>query len=118
MLWWTFTDPSARTILVDWETEAAALLARFRAAAHLYGAAFLELTSRLLAASPEVREWWPRHEIAPLDRRTKRLRHAVLGELALRPLVLRVADDPAQGLVTFDPGDDEARIAEILDGSA
>lgn len=33
MVWWTFTDPAARTVLVDWQTEAAALLARFRAAA-------------------------------------------------------------------------------------
>ncbi len=32
MLWWMFTDPAARTVLVDWEAEAAALLARYRAA--------------------------------------------------------------------------------------
>jgi transcriptional regulator with XRE-family HTH domain len=120
MLWWTFTDPSARAILVDWEAEAAALLARFRAAAdrHLNDTGFLELTNRLRAASPEVREWWPRHEIAPLGWRTKRLRHPVLGELALHPVVLRVADDPDLKLITFDPGGDEARIAEFLDDPA
>src|SRR5215470_5346896 len=36
MLWWIFTDPSARSLLVDWEAEAMALLARFRAAADRY----------------------------------------------------------------------------------
>jgi hypothetical protein len=120
MLWWTFADASARTILVEWETEAAALLARYRAEAdrHLDDPGFLELTSRLRAASLEVREWWPRHEIAPLGWRTKRLRHPGLGELELRPVVLRVADDPDQKLITFDPGDDESRIAEVLAGSA
>jgi hypothetical protein len=105
MLWWMFTDPSGRAIFIDWEAEAAALLARFRAAAdrHLDDVRFRELASRLRAASPEVREWWPRHEIAPLGWRTKRLRHPVLGELALRPVVLPVADDPDQKLITFDP---------------
>jgi MmyB-like transcription regulator ligand binding domain len=103
-----------------WKIEAAAMLARYRAAAdrHLDDPGFLELTSRLRDASPEVREWWPRYEIAPLGWRTKRLGHPVLGDLALRPIVLRVADDPDQKLVTFDPGGDEPLIARILDGSA
>jgi transcriptional regulator with XRE-family HTH domain len=120
MLWWTFTDPSARTILIDWETEAATLLARFRAAAdrHLDDAGFRELANRLRAASPEVRAWWPRHEIAPLGWHTKRLRHPALGELALRPVVLRVADDPDQKLVTFDPGGDQDRVARLLERGA
>ena len=34
MIWWTFTDPAARSVLVDWEPEAKALLARLRAAAN------------------------------------------------------------------------------------
>jgi len=33
ILWWTLVDPSARTVLVEWEQEARAQLARFRAAA-------------------------------------------------------------------------------------
>ena len=33
MLWWAFTDPAARKVYVDWETEASAMLARFRTAA-------------------------------------------------------------------------------------
>ncbi len=69
LLWWMFTDPAARTILIDWETEAAAQLARYRAssARHPDDPSFRELTDRLHAASPEVRTWWPRHEIAPLS---------------------------------------------------
>src|SRR5262249_36248575 len=33
ILWWTFADPNARNVLVEWEAEARAQLARFRAAA-------------------------------------------------------------------------------------
>ncbi len=117
MLWFMFTDPAARTTFVEWEREATALLARYRSAAdrHPDDRSFRELTERLHAASAEVRAWWPRHDIAPLSSGTKRLRHQVLGELELTHVVLLVADDPDQKLVTFDAGEkDQARIAELL----
>ena len=118
ILSWMLTDPAARSVLVDWEVEASAQLARFRASSdrHPDDPAFLELIDRLHDASPEFREWWPRHRIAPLTPGTKRLRHPVLGVLELRHLVLQVADDPEQKLVTFAASDaDQARIAELLD---
>lgn len=117
MLWWTFTDPAARATFVEWEDEASALLARYRSAAdrHPDDPSFRDLTERVHAASAEVRAWWPRHDIAPLSSGTKRLRHPVLGEVELRHVVLQVADDPDQKLVTFAPSDhDEARIADLL----
>ena len=121
MLWWTFTDPAARTILVEWETEATALLARFRAAAarHPDDPSFVELISRLQAASPEVREWWPRHDVAALSSGTKRLRHPVLGEFEFRHVVLQLADDPEQKLVTFAPADgDDTRLARLVENGS
>jgi len=117
LLWWMFTNPAARTILVDWETEASAQLARFRASAarHPDDPGFRELTDRLHAASPEARAWWSRHEIAPLSSGTKRLHHPTLGQLELHHVVLQVADHPDQKLVTFAPSpEDQARIGELL----
>lgn len=117
MLWWMFADPAARTVFVEWEQEASALLARFRSAAarHAGDPAFAELAARLKAASPQVRAWWPRHDIAPLSSGTKRLRHPVLGELELRHVVLLTADDVEQKLVAFLASDaDQARIAELI----
>lgn len=117
MVWWTFTHPAARSVLVDWEHEASALLARLRSAAarHPDDPSFDELIQRLYAASPEVRAWWPRHEVAPVGSGTKRLRHQVLGELVLHHLVLTIADDPEQKLVTFTAGDaDLSRIRELV----
>lgn len=118
MLWWMFTDPAAKRVLVDWEAEASALLARYRAAAgrHPGDPAFEQLTERLRTASAEVRAWWPRHQIAPLSSGTKRLRHPELGELELTHVVMQVADNPELKLVTFaPPARDEARIIELLD---
>ncbi len=118
ILWWTFTDPAARTVLVEWEAEAAAQLARFRSAAarHPDDPAFRALVERLQRNSPEVRAWWPRHDVAPLSSGSKRLHHPVLGHLELRHVVLQVAEDPEQKLVTFAAVDptDQARIAELL----
>jgi len=119
MLWWTFATAGAREVLVEWESEAAALLARFRLAAarHPDDPAFAVLLERLHAASPEVRAWWPRHEVAPLTSAgTKRLRHPTLGELRLHHVVLQVADSPEQKLVTFTASArDQARIAALID---
>lgn len=117
MLWWMFTDPAARTILVDWEAEASALLARFRAAAdrHPHEPEFVALANRLQEASPQARDWWPRHDIVALSSGAKRLRHPVLGTLDLTHVVLQVADDPEQKLVTFAAsGPDQGRIADLI----
>ncbi len=117
MLWWMFTDPAARTILVEWETEASALLARFRVAAdrHHDNPEFAALIGRLQDASPQARAWWPRHEIVALSSGTKRLRHPILGDLNLDHVVLQVADDPEQKLVTFTAGrTHQQRIAQLI----
>jgi transcriptional regulator with XRE-family HTH domain/8-oxo-dGTP pyrophosphatase MutT (NUDIX family) len=120
MLWWTFTDPAARSVLVDWEPEALALLARFRAAAAQRpdDPCFNALIERLRNGSREFRASWPRHEVAPLASGTKRLRHSVLGEITFTHVVLTLADDPEQKLVTFAASQqDQDRIAALLDGA-
>ncbi|MFR9800522.1 helix-turn-helix domain-containing protein [Streptomyces sp. MS06] len=118
LLWWMFTDPEAREVMVDWPAEASALLGRFRSASarHPGDPRFSELLERLLAASPEVREWWPQHVVTPLSSGTKRLRHPALGEIELQHVVLQLADDPEQKLVTFTAADqDQDRIAGLLE---
>lgn len=117
MLWWMFTDPRAREVYVEWDKEAAAMLARFRAA--VSGQAddpeFVEFIDRLHRASPEVRDWWPRHDILPVTGGTKRLRHRTLGEFALNYVVLQPADQPGQRLVTFSAEEgDEGRLHELV----
>lgn len=105
MIWWTFIDPAARRILVDWRAEAAALLGRLRAAAarHPNDPRFDEFVERLRAASPEARALWERHEVAPIGSGVKRLNHPELGELRFDVTVLHAADDVEQKLVVFTP---------------
>ncbi len=117
MLWWTFTTSAARTILVQWEAEASALLARFRAAAdrHPDEPEFANLIQRLQAASAEARAWWPRHDVVALSSGIKRLHHPLLGDLDLQHVVLQLTDDPEQKLVTFTAdGPHQQRIAQLI----
>lgn len=119
LLLWMFAAPEARSIFVEWEKEAAAQLGRFRAAAarHLGDPSFTALIDRLLATGPEARAMWKRHDVVPLGGGHKRLRHPRLGEILLRHVVLHVADEPEQKIVTFAPTPaDERRIAALIDG--
>jgi transcriptional regulator with XRE-family HTH domain len=121
VLWWTFLDPAAREILVDWESVARAELARFRAASarHPGDAGFGELIARLQEGSAEVRQWWPEHDVVPLSSGVKRIRHPALGVVEFHHVVLQVADDPEQKLVTFTgTEEDTARIAGLIGGLA
>jgi transcriptional regulator with XRE-family HTH domain len=116
VLWWTFCDPSARSVLVEWESEARGQLARFRSASarHPDDPQFASLISRLHEASAEVRQWWPEHEIGPIGSGVKRIRHPALGVIDFHHAVLQVADDPEQKLVTFTAGPaDTTRIAAL-----
>jgi transcriptional regulator with XRE-family HTH domain len=117
IVWWTFMHPAARSVLVDWEAEAAAQLARFRAAAALHPGDpdFAALIERLHAGSPEVRSWWPRHDVAPLSSGTKRIRHPALGEVTFQHVVLQLADDPEQKIVAFAArGQQRAALARLV----
>jgi transcriptional regulator with XRE-family HTH domain len=117
MLRWLFTDPRAREVFVDWEDEAAAMLARFRAAAARRPGdpEFITLIQYLRQVSREVRAWWPRHEVLPLGGGTgKRLRHPAVGEVTLFPVVLQVAEDPEQKLVTLSSAEGDDVLQRIL----
>ena len=106
-LMWMFTDPRARDTHVEWETDAAAMLARFRLAAARRpdDPDFAALIEELHRCSPEARRWWTRHEVLLPAGGTKRLRHPLLGEITLHHVVLQVTDDPDQKLVTFSTTD-------------
>ena len=117
IVWWTFMHPAARSVLVDWAAEASAQLARFRAAAarHPGDPQFAALIDALHAGSPEVRAWWPRHDVAPLSSGTKRIRHPALGEVRFQHVVLQLADDPEQKIVTFAAGSEQrAALARLV----
>ena len=103
LVWWMFTDPGARKVYVHWEEEASGMLGRFRAASGRRpdDPDFTDLIERLHQASPEVRAWWPRYDVAAIGGGTKHLHHPALGDVAFQHTVLQVADNPEQTLVYF-----------------
>ena len=79
------------------------MLGRFRlAAAGHPGDPDLEaLIHQLQDESDLVRDWWPRHDVTPIGSGTKRLRHPRLGVLDYHHVVLAVADNPDQRMVSY-----------------
>jgi transcriptional regulator with XRE-family HTH domain len=104
---WMFTADRAREVYLEWEPEARAMLGRFRLAAarHPGDPGFAALIASLRRDSDLVRDWWPRHDVQAVGNGTKKLRHPRLGPVDYAHVVLQVADDPEQTLVTYSPAD-------------
>jgi len=102
---WMFTSDRAREVYLDWEPEARAMLGRFRLAAARYphDPDFAALISELQRASQQVRDWWPRHDVKAVGSGSKKLLHPRLGPVDYSHVVLQVADNPDQTLVTYSP---------------
>jgi transcriptional regulator with XRE-family HTH domain len=103
MLVFMFLHPQSRQRFADWETEARALLARFRVAysRHSGDAQFEALLHRLLTESADAHRWWPQHELAPIGPGRKTMIHPELGTTTFEHVVFTVADAPEQKLVIF-----------------
>ncbi len=105
MMWQMFTNSPYRETLVDWEHHAQHVIAQFRAD---YGAfpddqRFQELIKRLNAASPEFREWWPRHDVGEKSSRRKEIRHPLVGLLSFEQNTFQSADRPELRMVVMVP---------------
>ncbi len=104
-LWSIFTDRTRRRRFKNWEASARNAVARFRAdnARHLGDPDFQELIEAVHDASPEFREWWPRHEVAQSGIGTKELKHDVVGKLFFEHAVFKLEETPEQRLVLYSP---------------
>ena len=102
---WMFTSDQARDVYLEWEAEARAMLGRFRLAAARYpdDPDVRALIAELQRDSEHVRDWWPRHDVAAMGSGSKKLRHPRLGPVEYSHVVLQVADQPDQTLVTYSP---------------
>jgi transcriptional regulator with XRE-family HTH domain len=116
LLWLVFTNPSVRSLVVNWKREARRLLAQFRAeAGHLLAdEAYKELVDRLMAASPEFREWWSLHDVAYFASSQREFDHPIIGRLVLDHHKLSLADYPELRIIVYTPTAD-ARGQRTLD---
>jgi transcriptional regulator with XRE-family HTH domain len=103
---WMFMTDRAREVYLEWEPEARAMLGRFRLAAARYpdDPDFGALIAELQRDSEHVRDWWPRHDVTAVGSGSKKLRHPRLGPVDYTHVVLQVADNPDQTLVTYSTG--------------
>jgi transcriptional regulator with XRE-family HTH domain len=102
---WMFTTDRARQVYLEWEPEARAMLGRFRLAAARYphDPDFEALIAGLRRDSQHVRDWWPRHDITAAGSGSKKLLHPRLGPVDYSHVVLQIADNPDQTLITYSP---------------
>jgi len=100
---WMFTTDQAREVYLEWEPEARALLGRFRLASARYpdDPDVRALIAELQRDSEHVRDWWPRHDVTAIGSGSKKLRHPRYGPAEYSHVVLQVADQPDQTLVTY-----------------
>ena len=103
VVWLMFTHPWPRRVIADWETVARRVLALFRLdGSHSPDEPELTaLIDRLKQASPEFRQWWPRHEVLGASSPRKDLDHPTLGRLVLEPLVFHPQEAPALRLTVY-----------------
>jgi len=100
-----FTNPQARTLLVDWQGDAQRALALFRASTGRYVGErwFTTLVHDLKHISPEFREWWPRHDILRVHTGKQELKHLIVGQLVMQATTLQVVDHPDVRLIIYTP---------------
>jgi transcriptional regulator with XRE-family HTH domain len=114
-MWVLFTDPSRRELMPDWTKGARMAVARFRGdhARHVGDPAFERLIGALQEASPEFREWWSRHEVAPSAEGRKVLNHPEAGRLVFEHAPFHRADQWEQRLIVYSPVDEDDTPAKL-----
>ncbi|HEU4641552.1 MAG TPA: helix-turn-helix transcriptional regulator [Gemmatimonadaceae bacterium] len=115
MLWYILAHPAARERLVHWEGNAQRVMAQFRAATARYvgDPRVTTLVERLLGASREFAEWWPRHDVSGRPGCRKEMRHPAVGRLVFEHNTLLVSDAPDIRVVFYAPLDEEGTIDKV-----
>ncbi|WP_237538107.1 MULTISPECIES: helix-turn-helix transcriptional regulator [unclassified Streptomyces] len=100
---WVFLEPAARDVVVDWEPEARALLARLRTQSgrHPTDPRYARLIDELNEHSPEARTWWHQYEVQARRSGHKRLRHPQRGPVEYAYTAFHLAEQREQTLVVY-----------------
>lgn len=110
VIWLMFNEPRMRELIVDWEEDARAMVAKFRAAAaeQAGNPRMRALTEELLERSAEFRELWSGHDVRGHEPSRKRIAHPVVGRVNLDYVKLAVVGRPGQVLTVHLPADEES----------
>ena len=113
-----FTDPSAKTRMVEWEKEARNAVAAFRADAVRAGASerIAGLVDELTRSSDTFAAMWRDHDVRNFGEGTKLMRNPVAGLISFEYSSFAVGGRPDLALVIFTPATpaDAERIKSLL----
>jgi transcriptional regulator with XRE-family HTH domain len=113
VIWLMFNEPTMRKRVVDWEKDARAMVAKFRAtAAEQAGNPRMRaLTQDLLEGSAEFREWWSGHDVRGHEPARKCIAHPDVGLVELDYVKLECVGWPGQILTAHMPATEESAAA-------
>ncbi|MFF3907726.1 helix-turn-helix domain-containing protein [Streptomyces sp. NPDC001848] len=114
----TFLKPEYLDLFVDWEQKAIDIVCqlRYEAGCHPDDPRLSALVGELSVKSEDFRRLWATHDVKEKSHGLKRLRHPLVGDLALQFESFRVPDDGELALVTYhaEPGSASAEALRLL----
>ncbi|MER5529439.1 helix-turn-helix transcriptional regulator [Streptomyces sp. NPDC002677] len=115
-----FLEPGMRAVQLDWARVARETVGNLRAnlARHPDDPRLREVIAELRGRSTEFTAWWDDHTVQQRAHGRKRLRHPVVGELAVCYDTLATLDDSDQCLIAVTPADlaAEAALRRLMTG--
>ncbi|TDW28815.1 helix-turn-helix transcriptional regulator [Cryobacterium psychrophilum] len=115
---WTFLDPAARTLFVDWDIVACDVAAMLRhdARSHPNDDALNELIGELSVKSDAFRAWWSQHRVWECTFGLKRFEHPLVGRIDVNYETFPVPGEPDQQLFVYStqPGSPSSDALRIL----
>ncbi|MEV7128390.1 helix-turn-helix transcriptional regulator [Streptomyces sp. NPDC093260] len=114
----TFLHPDYRELFRDWEQKASDMVSYLRlyAGQHPDDPELSALVGELSVKSEEFRKLWATHDVKEKGHGVKRMRHPLVGELALAYETLHLPDDDGQFLCVYhaEPGSTSAEALRLL----
>ena len=113
-----FLKPEYRELFVDWDQKAYDIVSYLRmdAGCHADDPLLSSLVGELSLKSEEFRRLWATHDVKEKTYGVKRLRHPLVGDLALHFESFRLSDGTDQALITYhaEPGSPSAEALRLL----
>ncbi|MFD5400538.1 helix-turn-helix domain-containing protein [Streptomyces griseorubiginosus] len=113
-----FLKPEYRDLFVDWDQKAYDMVSYLRmdAGCHADDPLLSTLVGELSLKSEEFRRLWATHDVKEKTYGVKRLRHPLVGDLALHFESFRLSDGTDQALITYhaEPGSPSAEALRLL----